>query len=109
MALLYITEFARFGRDGGGYGGPVGEQAPLASQAIATSAVSAQSAAFNASTRLVRLHNDSTSPIMVKFGTNPTAVTLVDARMAANTTEYFMLDASQAAITPFKVAAITGA
>jgi hypothetical protein len=106
MSVLYITEFARFGRDAAGYGGPVGEMPPLATQFITTSGVSAQSAAFNAATRLVRVHNDTTAPVNVKFGANPTAVTVQDMRMAGNTTEYFMLDASQAAIAPLKLAAI---
>lgn len=103
MALIYITEFARFGRDYAGYEGPVAEQAPLAEQTVVNTGGSTQSAALNANTRLVRVHTDSICSIA--FGTNPTATT-GKMRMAANTTEYFMVDASQAAITPFKIAAI---
>lgn len=47
----------------------------------------AQSNAFATNTRLVRLHADTIC--YVKFGTNPTAVTATDARLAANQTEYF--------------------
>lgn len=50
-----------------------------------------QSAVFAPNTTLVRLHADTVC--FVKFGTNPTAVTATDARMAANQTEYFYVTA----------------
>ncbi len=104
MATLYITEFARYGRDLAGKGGPVAEQSPLAEQTVAIGGASVASAALNAKTRLVRLHTDAICS--VAFGTAPTAAA-TNARMAANTTEYYMVDASQQALTPLKVAVIT--
>jgi hypothetical protein len=104
MAVLYVTEFARIGRDAAGYSAPMAEQAPLAEQTVAIGAGSVQSSAFNSATRVVRLHADVICSI--KFGTAPTA-TAATARMAAGTTEYFAVDASQQALAPFKVAVIT--
>lgn len=71
---------------------------PEASQAIAITAVSAQSAAFAALTQLLRLHADVAMCVEVG-GTNPTATTS-SARLAAGQTEYFVVRAGD------KVAAI---
>lgn len=102
MATLYVTEFARQGRDLAGYlnqnGAP--EQPPVAEQTVAIGASSAASNAFNASTAIVRLHTDAICS--VEFGASPTA-SATKMRMAAGQTEYF-------AVTPgsgFKVAVIT--
>jgi len=56
----------------------------LAEQKI-TYSTTTQSAAFNAKTRMVRIHTDSICSI--EFGTNPTATTSTG-RMAAGATEY---------------------
>ncbi len=104
MAFIYITEFAKFGRDLGGYGGPVGEQPPLAEQKVANAGASTPSAAFNAKTRLVRIHTDSICSL--EFGTGTPVATTSTARMAANTTEYFMLDAEGHKVSPMSVAAV---
>lgn len=89
-AKMYITEFA------GAL--PLGNDASMlmvpavVDQMVNTSASSAQSAAFNANTKVVRIHVDGI--VSIKFGDNPTALTN-NHRMAANTTEYFAVKAGQ--------------
>ena len=85
MATLYIAEYAELAivKNGQLIQAPL--EPPLASQAVAIAAGSAQSAAFNINTRFVRLFTDTACGIL--FGTNPTALTDRD-RMAANTVEY---------------------
>lgn len=91
MAILYITEFSTEGRDGLGNIIPVAMQLPAAEQTVVISGVSAQSAAFQDVTTLVRVHTDSTCSIL--FGTNPTATT-AKMRMTPNQTEYFSVRAN---------------
>ena len=87
MAVLYITEFVKQGRDGAGYlnQNATPEEPVVAEQTVAISVGSASSAAFNAKTGMIRLHTDATCSIAV--GASPTAVT-TNRRLAANTTEY---------------------
>jgi hypothetical protein len=102
MALLYISEYAQPAILNG-LTVLAGQEPSTDQSPVATSAASAQSAAFKNNTQLVRLHNDSSSAICIVFGANPTAVTSTQKRMAANATEYF-------AVTPssgLKVAAVT--
>ncbi len=86
-AKVYVSEFVSTK--------PVGVgtamlQAPsVAEQQIVTSATSGASAAFNAKTKIVRVHTDGI--VSVKFGSAPTAL-VTDHRMAANTTEYFAVE-----------------
>lgn len=85
MAVLFITEYAEIGI---GLAGRVGQmpRAPfLAKQTVAIGAGSVQSNAFNAKTKVVRLHTDAICSVAIDL--NPTA-TATDARMAANQTEY---------------------
>jgi hypothetical protein len=92
MASLYITEFARTGVDLNGRNGrTIAEQVPLAEQKIAIGAGSVQSSAFNAKTRLIRLHADAICS--VAFGVNP-AASATNERMTAGQTEYFTVDGS---------------
>lgn len=102
MATLYVTEFARQGRDLAGYLNQNGcpEQPPVAEQTVAIGASSAASAAFNANTSIVRLHADAICS--VEFGAAPTAATTT-MRMVAGQTEYFTVVPGSA----LKVAAIT--
>ena len=97
MATLYITEYA----DSGFISGPVAvaKEPRITSQTVEIAAGSAQSAAFNSATRLVRLHTDAICS--VDFGTDPTAVE-TESRMAANQTEYFAVPHGQS----YKVAVI---
>lgn len=91
MALLYITEFQNAGiQAGDGMGVVLGDTNMVSQTPISTAAGSVQSATFANNTTLVRLHNDSTSPCSILFGTNPTATTS-NSRMAANQTEYYAI------------------
>lgn len=67
---------------------PVGQEPAIASQTVAIGGTSAQSSAFNARTRFVRIHTDVACSL--EFGTNPTAVAGA-CDLAANQTEYFGL------------------
>lgn len=84
MAVLYITEYA------GLMPSPVGGQAqipmepPLAEQTVAITTATSSSA-FNAKTRLIRIHADAICSVLV--GTTPTALT-TSGRFAAGQTEY---------------------
>jgi len=100
MGILYITEYAGLAPAGapGGWG-QVPQDPPLAEQKV-TYGSSTQSAAFNAKTRMVRIHTDSICSI--EFGTNPTATTST-ARMVAGQTEYRGVPVGQS----YMVAAIT--
>lgn len=99
MSTMYISEYADSGNLLGGL--PLGAEPCLDQAPVTISASSAQSAAFQNNTRLVRVHVDVISSI--KFGTNPTAVTVSNKRMNANTTEYFLVPMGQA----YKVAVVT--
>lgn len=86
MATLYITEFATTQLDLNGQAAQVVEGRPIADDTVTVAGTSDQSAAFNAKTRLIRVHTDVACHILI--GENPTATTS-DARMAADQTEYF--------------------
>jgi|SRR5882724_760063 len=91
MAKLYISEYPQAGVMGVG---GVTEVASLPSSVEQTPVVigagSLQSAVFNPGTTFLRLHTDAICSVAV--GVNPTA-TANSFRMAANTTEYFGLQA----------------
>lgn len=100
MAVLYITEFASQAQDARGWRTVMADQPPAAEQAMAITAGSTQSNAFNPLTRFVRLECDAVCS--VEFGANPTASTTT-MRMAANTAEYFGVPLNAS----WKVATIT--
>lgn len=100
MAVVFITEYARQGRDASGYQMVVADEPAIANQTVAITAGSVQSNAFNALTRFVRVSTDAVCSI--EFGTNPTA-TATTRRMPANTTEYFAVPLGAS----YKVAVIT--
>lgn len=100
MAVLYITEYARQGRDAAGYQMVVADEPPVANQTVAITAGSTASAAFNVNTKFVRISTDAICSI--EFGTAPTA-SATTRRMPANTTEYFSVPQGAS----FKVAVIT--
>lgn len=83
---LYVSEYFTQPIIGNGQMGGVASEPSVATQKITMSGTSAQSSAFNAATKFVRLHADAVCS--VAFGSNPTAAA-TSARMAANTTEYF--------------------
>lgn len=98
MAKLYITEYRRLGKDKSGNVIQTGQNPPLATQVVNITAGSLQSAFFNASTSLIRVHTDAICS--VELGENPTATTN-STRMAANTTEYLAVS------NALKIAVIT--
>ena len=100
MAVLFVTEYARQGRDASGYQMVVAEEPQVANQVVAIGAGTVQSSAFNANTNFVRISTDAICSI--EFGTNPTATTTTR-RLPANTTEYFAVPRGLS----YKVAVIT--
>lgn len=80
MTVLYITEYADV-RDNAGY------EPATANQKLSFTTTT-QSNAFNADTKIIRVHTPSICSIEV--GVNPTATTS-SKRMAAGQTEYFMV------------------
>lgn len=100
MATVYITEFARQGRDASGFPMVVADEPAIANQTVAITAGSVQSSAFNALTKFVRVSTDAICSI--EFGANPTA-SATTRRMPANTTEYFSVPLGAS----YKIAVIT--
>jgi len=97
MAKIYITEH-EYPRYFLGSPLPVVSMPPIVSQTVTIGGASAQSAAFNAATKLVCIHSDAICSI--EFGSNPTATTS-SKRVAANSSEYFEVNPGD------KVAVIT--
>jgi len=91
MAQLCVTEFAEVQIGPAGRVGQMPMQPPLATQGVGNAGGSTQSTVFNAKTRIVRLHTDTTC--CIEFGTNPTAVSIsggaaMTTRLVAGQTEY---------------------
>lgn len=90
MAIVYVTEFVSQGTDPNGKMQSSAQMPFVATQTITASASSAATTnAFNANTTLVRVHNDTTNAINIRFAAAPTAIANSDPRLAANQTEYF--------------------
>lgn len=100
MATVYITEYARQGRDASGFQMVVADEPPIVNQTVAITVGSVQSSAFNNLTKFVRVSTDAVCSI--EFGTNPTASSTTR-RMPANTTEYFSVPQGSG----YKIAVIT--
>ena len=100
MAYMYVTEFSDEGMDAKGRVMPCAKQLPIAEQRIDISGTSAQSAALNANTTLVRINVDG--PTAILFGLDPTALA-TSMRMPQDATEYFCVQANSG----LKVAGIT--
>lgn len=99
MSKLYISEFESPGGQAGFPFPVAGEYGNTTDQTpVDYNAGEAKSAAFAATTKLVRIHTDAICSI--KFGTAPTATTS-NRRMAAGQTEYYFVRPSD------KVSAIT--
>lgn len=91
MAVLYVTEYCSLAiAQVGGMVAQVPQEPPLAEQAIAITAGSTITAAFNAKTTLVRIETDAICGIT--FGTAPTATVQAagvgSGRLIAGQTEY---------------------
>lgn len=100
-SILYISEFSVPTNTVNLQQIGVAPQPSINDQTVTVGASSTQSTAFKNNTNLVRLNNDSGGACNVAFGTNPTA-TATNARIGANSAEYFTVPQGQA----FKVAAI---
>lgn len=91
MARLTIQEYDDAAIGAMGWPIPVGNEPALVSQAFSYTGTSAQSAAFNASTKIIRVNTDGICNL--KFGSSPTALVKGNAaggcRLAADQTEYF--------------------
>lgn len=86
MATLYISEYseASFGQVARGL--PIASEPPITEQTVSLSGTSAQSAAFNAKTKVIRVHTDAICSVLV--GADPTATT-AKKRLPIDHTEYF--------------------
>lgn len=84
-STLYIEEFAV--RQS--FGWQAAQTPGVVSQTVAIGGSSAQSAAFNSQTTLIRVHSDVVCSVEIG-GSNPTATTS-SMRFAANQTEYFIV------------------
>lgn len=85
MATLLIQEYARLAPDVNSHRIQAGEEPAETSQSV-TYTTSTQSAAFGASTKLIRVIADA--DVHLAFGTSPTA-TAASMRVTADTAEYF--------------------
>lgn len=104
MAIVDITEYESLALDSRGNPIQTGmEPAQVASQQVAITAGSVQSAALQESTRFVRVHADA--PARYAFGANPTAAPTTP-RIAAGATEYFGVKKDSTGVT-MKIAIIT--
>lgn len=94
MGTLNITEFEWMARAiTGGSQAQIAELPPLtAAQDVTTSGTSAQSAAFHARTRFIRVATDTA--VRVRVSTNPTALA-TDSLMPAGSVEYFAVGPEQ--------------
>ena len=101
MAKLWITEYTTMGADSTGIPLPIAAHPPAAVQTpVDITSTSAQSAAFAATTRFVRLRADVACHFAV--AANPTATTGATP-LDANAAEYFQVPAG------FKLAVIAAA
>lgn len=91
MATLYVTEFQSPFIDPSRAMPMVGFGAKTAQNNVAIGGGSTQSAAFAATTKIIRVHTDAICSVEVG-GTDPTATTS-SSRMAANQTEYYYVNA----------------
>lgn len=86
MATLYIKEYAEIVRPGLSHDdAPIGQEPCITEQTVAIGVGSAQSAAFDAKTKFIRVHTDAVCSIAI--GKSPTAAA-TNARHAANSTEF---------------------
>lgn len=88
MPKVFITEMYRPSLHHG-QALAVGKFPPIVEQTVNIGASSAQSSAFNANTRMIRVHTDAVCSVAI--GSNPTA-TANAMRLAAGGTEYLEVE-----------------
>lgn len=97
MSTLYIEEYGSIGSTpvNGQVFGPVQIQAAaqprIAEQHITFTGTAGTSLAFNAATRLVRIHVDGICSYRFSVGAAGTAAVTTDPRMPADNIEYFVV------------------
>lgn len=67
----------------------------LGDQAVTTSGVSAQSAAFGSTTSMIAIATPAGQAVACKFGSNPTALTTTSLRLPANGLFFFRVSPGQ--------------
>lgn len=87
---IYVAEYADLKPIDGGRWLPVGHEPSLAEQVIATTGASAASAAFNGSTKFIRVH--AATIVSIKIGSGTPVADTNTKRMAAGATEYFAVE-----------------
>lgn len=86
MAVVDVSEYDRMPVDAQGAYLQTGLEPAKVVQQLAISGSPANSAAFDQGTKFIRVHTDGA----IRYQVGPTAVaSATDARIAANTTEYF--------------------
>ena len=91
---MYITEYSRIAGDKDGHIVQAGKHdGNEVVQTITFTTTAGVSAAFSASTQFIRVSCDAAA--YLKFGSAPTAVTLIDTPVQANTPEFFGVVAGQ--------------
>lgn len=87
MATAYIREYADLAVTFSKVAQAPAEPA-IADQTVTTSGTSAQSAAFNANTRLIAVSTPAAQAVCIGFGANPTATTSM-LRLPSNSVFFF--------------------
>lgn len=100
MSKLYVTEYASIVPQQLGSVIPICDSPPLATQVLDFSGGHAESSAFNAKTRMIRLSPDAICSYLVSSG--GTAAGTSDSRLAAGAVEYLGVPIGQS----FKISAI---
>jgi hypothetical protein len=90
---MYISEYENLAFDEHGNVIQAGHEPSLTVQQVTYTATSGASTAFQANTRFIRVSCDAAA--YLKFGLAPTAVTLVDLPVQANTPEFFGVNSGQ--------------
>lgn len=99
MAIAYVTEYAELARDERGDTIQAGREPAITTQKITFTAGATASAAFNNSTKFIRIWSDTAG--FIKFGAAPTAVTATDTPISASTAEYFgVIQGQKVSIVP---------
>lgn len=86
MSIIQISEYGDSGLDVNGVRMSTVQLPAVAYQEVTISGTSAQSAAFNAATKIIRINADAACRI--RAGSNPTALA-TDTRINADAPEYF--------------------
>lgn len=93
MAKIHIREYEKQAVDAWGNDVAVGEEPALATQSLDITSSVVTSAAFNARTRFIRIHNDSICQIDV--GSSPSPSQGGAGRLPADTIEYLGVQVGQ--------------